>query len=490
MNLGKLLAYFETSPALRLLRSPNAPFVIDFLNSAFKKSGRIAVPHSELVAALGMYRDEIADTYPARLPSTPETYLTDWCSPQTLWLRRFVESQHNEALYQLTPPTEDVFVFLSRVLDTDVQFRGTESRLRLVIDTLSDIAIGSSADPENRLAHLSQQRDELDAEIARIEDSGQVSKYQPAQIRERFATAVSLLRQLQGDFRGVEESFREIAVQVQRRQSEQRDARGGILQFALDAEDVLKQEDQGVSFFEFVRLILSPSQTEKLEKIIQEVRRIPELASLHDGMETVRNMTPLLQAEADKVMRTNQRLSSVLRRLLDTRSHAERQRTTAVLHDIKRLAASLANNPPDDLGIDLELDIHIDSLWRHTFWSPPPKFDAIDLTEQAVDAEARRRAFAELAAMPQLDWKGFRRNIDRLVRACGSLSLPELLETHPARGGTVDVLAYLQIACDDGHSINPDVLDEIIIQDGPRTGTALWVTVPRVVFTRERRDAR
>ena len=64
---------------------------------------------------------------------------------------------------------------------------------------------------------------------------------------ERLGTAVSLLRQLQSDFRAVEESFREITLQVQQRQAECQDTRGWILEFALDAEDVLKQEDQGVS---------------------------------------------------------------------------------------------------------------------------------------------------------------------------------------------------------------------------------------------------
>ncbi len=34
MRLSKLLVYFETSPALRLLRSPNAEFIIDFLDPA------------------------------------------------------------------------------------------------------------------------------------------------------------------------------------------------------------------------------------------------------------------------------------------------------------------------------------------------------------------------------------------------------------------------------------------------------------------------
>ena len=48
-----------------------------------------------------------------------------------------------------------------------------------------------------------------------------------------------MLKQLLGDFRAVEEKFKEITQQVQRRQNEGRDTRGGILEFALDAEDVL-----------------------------------------------------------------------------------------------------------------------------------------------------------------------------------------------------------------------------------------------------------
>ena len=58
---------------------------------------------------------------------------------------------------------------------------------------------------------------------------------------ERFVTAVMLLRQLQGDFRAVEESFRDITIQVQQRQVAGRETRGKILEFALDAEDLLKQ---------------------------------------------------------------------------------------------------------------------------------------------------------------------------------------------------------------------------------------------------------
>lgn len=253
MRLSKLLVYFETSPAMRLLRSPNAPFVIDFLERQFKQSGRIAVPHADLLASLIAYQDNLQESYPGRFVAKADGYLAEWSSRDTRWLQRFLEAGCDEPLYQLTPHTEDVFVFLDRVLERDLGFVGTESRLKLIIDTLSDLVVGSSDDPQARLEHLRAEAARIDEEIAQIETDGYVAKYQPAQIRERFVTAVSLLRHLQGDFRAVEETFREITAQVQRRQAAGGEKRGGILEFALDAEDVLKREDQGVSFYEFVR---------------------------------------------------------------------------------------------------------------------------------------------------------------------------------------------------------------------------------------------
>src|SRR5262249_40399851 len=208
---------------------------------------------------------------PGPLRDKPETYLAAWCARDTRWLHRFLEAGRGDPVYQLTAHTEDVLTFLDRALDQDFGFVGTESRLCLVIETLDDLVVGASDDPEMRLDRLRAERRRIDEEISRIESEGSVTRYQPAKIRERFATAVSLLKELQGDFRGVEDKFKEITRQVQQRQAEGQDTRGGILGFALDAEDVLKREDQGVSFSEFVRFILSPSQQERLEAIIQQL---------------------------------------------------------------------------------------------------------------------------------------------------------------------------------------------------------------------------
>ncbi|MEX0726924.1 MAG: DUF3375 domain-containing protein [Planctomycetaceae bacterium] len=483
MRLGKLFVYFETSPAIKLLHARSAPFVIDFLDRQFKQSGRIAIPHSDLLAALIAYLEELQDTHPNALIGKPDVYISDWCSRDTRWLQRFLEAGRDEPVYQLTPHTEDVFVFLDRVLNQDLGFVGTESRLKLVIETLSDIVVGSSDDPETKLGHLREERDRLQAEIEQIESDGTISRYQPAQIRERFSTAVSLLRQLQGDFRAVEDSFRDITSQVQQRQTGGNETRGRILEFALDAEDLLKQEDQGVSFYEFVRLILSPSQTERLEKIIREVRRIPELDHQQEGLETIRNMITLLQNEADKVMRTNQRLSATLRRLLDVRAHAERQRVAQLLRDLQGLAAVYAGEPDsEEIGLSLDLDMAVESPLRRTFWIDPPRFAAVDLSDFEPDADERMAAFQQLAALKRLDWHGMRDRIRHMLAIENAPTLGDLLAVHPAEAGVVEVIGYLQIAAEEGHLIEPRSTETVVISSDSPTQASLAVTIPRVTF--------
>lgn len=489
MRLGKLQAYFDNSPALRLLRSQNAPYVIDFLDRQFKQSGRIAIPQAELLSALIAYQEEVQESHPGHFAAKADGYLAEWCSRDARWLQRFLDVGRDEPMYQLTPHTEDVFVFLDRVLDRELGFVGTESRLKLIIDTLADLVIGSSDDPQARLAHLRDEAACIQSEIERIEANGRVSKYEPAQIRERFVTAVSLLRQLQGDFRAVEEAFRDIASQVQRRQATGGETRGGILAFALDAEDLLKQEDQGVSFYEFVRLILSPSQTERLEKLIHEVRRLPELTQQRDGLETLRHMVTLLQNEAEKVMRTNQRLSAVLRRLLDSRARAERQRISQLLREIQGLAVSLSDSPStSEIGLSLEVELAVDSPFRRAFWIEPARLPSLDLTGFEPDAGERLDAFRQLAALHRIDWNGMRERIHQALAADLAPTLGDLLSLHPPAAGVVEVIAYVQIAVEDGHLIDSQASETVLVPLGGASEGALLATIPLVTFVPDRRN--
>lgn len=276
--------------------------------------------------------------------------------------------------------------------------------------------------------------------------------------------------------------FKEITQEVQQRQIAGKHPLGSILQFALDSEDVLKQDDQGVSFHEFVRFILSPTQQEKLQSIITDLVRIKEIASQHEGLATVRRMVPLLLAEAEKVMRTNQRLTATLRRLLDSRSASERKRLAQLLQEIHAFAASMAADPPNGVGMQVDIGINLSSSFSRTLWHQPAEFETIDLTEHHVDEEARQRMFQALAKMHRLDWRAMRDHVRRLVNEYGSATLKQIADEFPPSVGIVELLGYLQIAQDDGHLISKDESEEIILCSGSGDGRKLKVTVPLTYF--------
>jgi hypothetical protein len=292
------------------------------------------------------------------------------------------------------------------------------------------------------------------------------------------------LASLQGDFRAVEDSFKNITRDVQKRQSEASDSRGNILGFALDAEGALKEQDQGISFDEFVRLVLSPSKQDELDAIVARLAEIECLVEQVEGMERVRGMMGNLSEEAEKVLRTTRRLSSTLRRLLDTRANAGRLRLAEVIRDIKSAATRLAERKVQ-VSIEVATQLDLLNVWERSFWTVPTEFEATEPANHEPDEDDRLAAFRRLAELQRLDWDGMRHNVASMISATEErVPLPAVLKAHPLSCGAVEVLGYVQIAHDGGHEVD-ESLTELInlnMDDGER----VTYEVPKVTFLSER----
>jgi hypothetical protein len=353
----------------------------------------------------------------------------------------------------------------------------------LVIETLEDLVRGASADPSRRLAYLRNQRDQIDREIAAIESGKSVQVYRPAQIRERFQTAIDLLKALQSDFRAVEERFQFIARDVQQLQASGQDTRGSILGYALDAEDLLKQQDEGISFFAFVAFLISPSQQAALRKNIAEVQQLAALSDQQESLARVRRMVPSLLAEADKVMKTTARLSSTLRRLLDAQAAAHRVRLASVLRAIKQAALNARNAPPtDSVHLNVLAEAEIGSPLARTFWTPSTTFDTQQPAEHVMDLTQVQAVAGAFARLQRLDFRKLRQTIREGTFSGRSETLGALLERAPVQSGVVELLGYLQIAHDDGHSIDSNRTERIQVKELRRPDHLLQVIVPHVTF--------
>jgi hypothetical protein len=481
MRRENLRTFFEASPTAKLLRSDSAPLILDFLNQTFKLSDSISLGQTELRTRLTCYLDDLHTLEPDVLKGTPERYLAIWS--EAGWLQRFLESSSIEPQYQLTRHTEEAIRFIDGAVAKGSNLVGTESRLRLVIDTLEDIVRGASADPNRRLDYLRRQRATIDQEIAAIESGKSVEIYRPAQVRERFQTAIDLLKTLQSDFRAVEERFQSIAREVQNLQASGSDTRGSILGYALDAEDLLKQQDEGISFFAFVAFLFSPTQQASLRKSIEEVQQLTALVDQQESLARVRRMVPALLAEADKVMKTTSRLSTTLRRLLDADAAAHRQRLASVLRDIKQMARQLRNSPPVDLlRLNVVAEAGISSPMARSFWTASTTFEASQPQEHVVDLSTIQNIAGVFARLQRLDFRKLRRSIWEGTYQGQKENLGNLIQRCPVQNGVVELLGYLQIAHDDGHDIDPSRRETIYLTESTSNGQALKVVVPLVTF--------
>lgn len=478
-----LQKFFASSPAVRLIRSPHAFWIVDFLYQQFKVSGQITRSHAELAVELdnyldGLSKEKILEDGKSDSREKADTYLSSWCSGSVGWLKRFVEEESTEPTYQLTSEFEKALAFVQRA-SKEVGFIGTESRLRSILDTLGNIVSGVSEDPAERLKQLEQQKAEIEFEIARLKAAPSGAQLNATQVRERFHLALQQLQQLKSEFRAVEDRFKSITRGVQQKILAAADSRGDILQFALDSEDTLKQGDQGQSFFEFLKLLHSPDNQDRINGLVEKLEEIESIAERDEELAELRTMVPTLIAEAEKILRTTQNLSKALRRLLDSRSTRHHQQLAHVLRDTLGAAASRSENPPADLGIEVEVDLEIQCPMDRPFWTATDPFDEVVL--QTVDADPKEQAntLEQLASLERLDWQLMRQNIAKLTSQ-EETSLERLIEQYPIQSGAIELLGYLQIAHDDGHRIDRTQCIEIPAAKTGKLGRGL--RIPNVVF--------
>lgn len=480
MQLDQIETLFDASPVMRLLRSESAPFVIDFLNGAFKKSGELSIGHEEFKQRLLIYLEHLHEYAPDSMSGSVDRYMVHWSDNG--WLKRHVDSTSSETQYQLTRHAEDAIQFVDALLSRRTGLVGTESRLRLIIETLNDLVQGASSDPDERLRRLRQQQDDIQAEIDAIELGRPVEVYMPSQIRERFQMAVGLLKSLQSDFRAVEERFRHIAMQVQKDQQAASETRGMILGNAMDAEDLLKTEDEGISFYAFIAFLFSPDSQQTLRQTIEDVVQLEPIQHDRDSIARLRYMVRSLLREADKVLATNGRLTTSLRKLLDINSAENRLQTAEVLREIRQLAVSLRDEPVADSACQLKVQsaAAVSSPFSRTFWTTPQAFEG-QPEEHVVELERVVQEQSSLANMEFLDLEKLRGNVAKVTRISGQATLAELMEAFPPESGIVELVGYFQIAFEDGHTIVRENRTDCVVVDAD-TKQRTRVRVPQVLF--------
>lgn len=257
------------------LRKEWLPLAISFLHYVFKRRHEVLLSQDAFHEQLDAYLERINTSLPedSRYRHDASHYIDRWSREDDL-LR--VRNRDDEYVIQLSPHAERLIGWFEDMQNQGMI--GTESRLRTILSLLDEVVTHSTEDVEKRLQQLYERRDQIDAEIAHIEQTQRVEGFSDVQIRERLEHISGMARQLLRDFGLVEERFREIARTIQQAQLDPNARRGDILGTALDADEQLETSDEGQSFRAFYELLTHPEQRALFDTLIRAVFETPRLS--------------------------------------------------------------------------------------------------------------------------------------------------------------------------------------------------------------------
>lgn len=328
--------------------------------------------------------------------------------------------------------------------------------------------------------------DRIQQEIDEIRQTGAIKLYNQTQLQERFLLANQVSRQLIADFRDIEQNFRSLTRTVKEAQFQQDARKGEVVSQVLDADQKLKESDQGRSFYAFWNFLMSTSKRQELKSLIQTVYTLEEIQPLTREYGLLRRIERSLIDAGEYIVQSNHRLTEKLRQMLDERNLMENRRVAELITDVQRLALQVVNHAPAEPDFwQIEGEPAVNLVMARPLHpleeSETPTFslDFSDLLELPLDEE-----IAELYQQFYVDEEVLAQSIARSLEHRSTVTLTELIQLYPVLQGLPEVVAYLAIATQsDRHYINTSTIDSIIISS-LESDEQLRLTLPQVIFRR------
>jgi Protein of unknown function (DUF3375) len=467
----------DNSPAWRLLRADHAPLVLSFLHQVFVAENIRSIPAAHLASRLDdeLYALNERGGDARKFPKPAKAYLDDWAAPEAGWVRKYYPEGTDEPHMDATPAVEKALQWVGSLRERE--FVGTESRLNTIIDLLRQIVFGTETDPEQRIAELRRQRQEIDDQIARVE-AGELDVLDASAVRDRYQQFSAIARELLADFREVEENFRKLDRQLREKIAGWHGGKGALLDDVLGSRETIAGSDQGKSFQAFYDFLLSQARQEELSGLLDSVHQLTEIAAKDPRLRHIHY--DWLDA-AERTQATVRQLSEQLRRFLDDQVWFENRRVIDVLRGIESRALELRHLR--DIPISMDLDAAAPAIrlpMERPLYAPVRK---VRIDSEDVRPADEKTDPAALFEQVYVDPEPLRAGVRQALRRAPQVGLAQLIADNPVRQGVAELVTYLSLR-DDTFGVVFDELHHENVRWQGADGRERKVTMPRVTFVR------
>ncbi|MDR6141606.1 hypothetical protein QE375_001160 [Microbacterium foliorum] len=330
---ARAITAFST-PTLDLLHGRFAPFVVASLTLLFnadRASVAVADAHAELAEVLDELRAAGYDEDDRRLPSgSGRDVCRNWV--RLGWLIQQIDDDIE--VYRLSAHAVAALEISGRT--GGGRTRVSNSRVRTLLDAVEHLSVSAEVDPVRRLSRLQAERDVIDAEIARIQDSGRAEPADDEELLEEAENVLHLARELPADFTRVAESLRamqrDVVAHLRR---DERPTSEVLREYLQRAQDVMQSTPEGRAFAGALRLIGDP---ERIDALTEQLRGLLDqpFARMLDGTQRAEldAIARRMELGVEEVLAAQRRASHVITGQVKTHDPLRDRQIDDLLRDV------------------------------------------------------------------------------------------------------------------------------------------------------------
>ncbi len=319
---------------LDLLHGRYAPFVVAALSVVFtpdRPTVAVSDAHAEIGETIDQLRAAGYDDDERRLPSgTAREICRHWV--KVGWLIPQIDD--DVEVYRLSAQAVGALEVAGRA--GGGRTRVTKSRVRTLLESVDRLSLDADDNPDARLAKLRKERDDLDAEIARLEGGGPVEPADEEQLLEEAENILHLARELPADFSRVAESIKAMQRDVVTDLRQDIRPTGEVLREYLQrGQHVMQATPEGRAFAGALRLIGEPEHIDHLSNQLAALMAKPFARLLDDEQRAdLRAISRRVELGVEEVLTAQRRASHVITAQVRTHDPIRDRQVDDLLRDV------------------------------------------------------------------------------------------------------------------------------------------------------------
>jgi hypothetical protein len=471
-----------------MLRLRNTHWILPFLYSIFKEDNKFSIPEAKLIQLLaeelGSQEDGVEDFEEATIgfgedeESRSRKYILNWVQKRIL---QDLPDTEGNTQYQLSAHTEKVFQWMQTLQLR--QHVGTESRFKMVFNSLRDIVENTEDDRSKRLEILKNKKAEIEKEIRAIEHGVVPERYNNAQVQERLELFTRLCYELISDFREVEDNFKGIHRSIVEQHTKAEQNKGAIIGFAFGAYDALRNSNQGKSFYAFWDFLISREGNEEWRELTVQLTQLLTDRGIESDEYFLQNAKSLLLEQGRTVYNANDKMAEKLSRIISEKEIARHRRLRKQINGIKELVFNFIDKDEVDVGITLQDSADIKMVMERKL-SLEQKKGVVEVKQPLAITEKIEDVvrFGRLLNISYFNKKQLWQKVEEVLQQKDTATLKEILESKPLEHGLAEIVGYYDFLREkNGRVLIINNTTELIPLNREQTK---FVEVPYLLFTK------